>query len=187
MLRGCAASATATMSRSLTNFVIAEGGSDLLKEIESLWHALRAHHAALSPTWRASIETATWPARRDALIAKSGGGVGGGGGGALLVLLAKHGGGGGGVGGDTIGYCVCTISASRQGEVDSLFVSPDFRGGGVGRALMRRAIRWFDEQGADPVVLDVLSDNPVAVSFYEQFGFASRTITMRRRRGDSMK
>ena len=160
--------------RTASTFLIDEGAGELLAAIESLWDALRAHHAALSSTWRRSIEAAAWPARREALFAKSSGG------GAMLVLLARRAD-DRPARGDVIGYCVCTITAARQGEIDSLFVTPAFRGAGVGRALMLRATRWLDERKADPVVVDVLADNADAVRFYERFGFASRTVTMRRR------
>ena len=60
--------------------------------------------------------------------------------------------------------------------VEMLFVAPENRGCGVGRALMERAVDAF---GADEV--SVNEQNPQAVGFYERMGFE----TYRRTETDS--
>lgn len=53
-----------------------------------------------------------------------------------------------------------------EGKVEMLFVSPEARGRGIGKALLRHAI---EEMGAK--LVDVNEQNPQAVGFYLHEGF----------------
>jgi hypothetical protein len=55
--------------------------------------------------------------------------------------------------------------------VSSVAVLPDFRGLGIGRALVEQAQRFAAAQGRDRVVLDVLAHNTTALSLYERMGY----------------
>jgi putative acetyltransferase len=48
-----------------------------------------------------------------------------------------------------------------QGKIEMLFVRPEYRGKGMGRALLEYAIRHLDA-----TVLDVNEQNPQAIGFY---------------------
>ena len=47
----------------------------------------------------------------------------------------------------------------------------DFRGGGLGSALIRRATDWARHEGLEMIRLDVLDSNPRAKALYERLGF----------------
>jgi ribosomal protein S18 acetylase RimI-like enzyme len=146
---------------------IAAGGPELLHRIGPLWRDLRAHHAALAPLWRDGLLAATFDGREAELLGKSAAG-----GGELLVLLAS-------VGERPIGYCVCTLTATGDGEVDSLYVDPAFRRRGVARELMSRAMDWLHGHSPTSIVVDVLACNDEARRLYERYGFHARTLRMR--------
>lgn len=57
------------------------------------------------------------------------------------------------------------------GHIYQMWVSPEARGRGVGGALMRAMIAWFETMGIDLVELDVTLDNTSAVRLYERYGF----------------
>ncbi|CAN5526370.1 hypothetical protein BH24ACT5_BH24ACT5_05890 [soil metagenome] len=50
-------------------------------------------------------------------------------------------------------------------------VAADYRGRGVGRALLDRVIRWSARRGAHKVDLEVWPHNTVAIALYERAGF----------------
>ena len=100
--------------------------------------------------------------RRAGLLEKSSGG--------MLVLLASA------VEKD-IGYCVSTVN-NAAGEVDSIFVIPTRRGGGVGHLMMTRAMEWLAEKAVTSIAVDVLSGNEAAQAFYARYGFQPRTVRL---------
>lgn len=57
-----------------------------------------------------------------------------------------------------------------DGELQYLWVAVDHRRGGVATSLFRLLARWFVDQRATRVCVDVLPDNSVARSFYARHG-----------------
>ena len=143
---------------------IVSGGKEFIDRVRPLWMELRQHHAELAPMWGAEFLAVTFEGRRAGLVAKAVKG--------LTVLLAT-------AAGQDVGYCVCTIDADRQGEVDSIFVTAEHRGRGVGRALMREAMQWLGSRRIRGIVVDVLSGNEGAMRLYKEFGFHARTVRLR--------
>jgi putative acetyltransferase len=66
---------------------------------------------------------------------------------------------------DDKGEVVGFIGMSKE-KLDTLFIHPDYRGKGIGKALVGYAIR---EKGATTV--DVNEQNQQAVGFYQKMGF----------------
>ena len=77
-----------------------------------------------------------------------------------LVFLARTG------DGRLAGICQCWTSAF----VKDLAVAPDFRGRGIGEALMLSAFEAFRARGAAHVDLKVLSGNTRAIRLYQRLG-----------------
>lgn len=50
-------------------------------------------------------------------------------------------------------------------------VSPQFRGRGVGKALMRATLDLYGGQGVEVATLEAISENEQAISLYRQFGY----------------
>jgi streptothricin acetyltransferase len=55
--------------------------------------------------------------------------------------------------------------------VEELIVDTEFRGKGVGRALMTRAIEWAKQQNFPGLTLETQDNNVPACRFYEKCGF----------------
>jgi len=55
--------------------------------------------------------------------------------------------------------------------VDDLVVNPEYRGAGVGRALLENGIQWARENTFPGVMLETQDDNVPACTLYQKYGF----------------
>lgn len=68
-----------------------------------------------------------------------------------------------------------------------MFVAREWRGRGVGSALMQAAIAWGRDRGLHKLTLSVFPHNAAAIALYEKFGFVvegRRVKQMRRQSGE---
>jgi aminoglycoside 6'-N-acetyltransferase len=64
-------------------------------------------------------------------------------------------------------------------------IAPEWRGRGVGTALMRAAEEWARERGATRIILDLAVANVGALRLYERLGYATHGLLMDRRLEDA--
>jgi ribosomal protein S18 acetylase RimI-like enzyme len=69
-----------------------------------------------------------------------------------------------------------TFQAKTWASVDDVFVEPDYRNIGVGRALLESVRTWAKERGADGVSLQVAAANERGRKFYEGLGFREISV-----------
>lgn len=82
-----------------------------------------------------------------------------------LQLIAR------GDGGEPLGFATLywswqTLTAARTAVMNDLFVVPEARGGGIGRALIEECRRHSREHGAAEVVWETAPDNETAQRLY---------------------
>jgi len=70
------------------------------------------------------------------------------------------------------------FSDERSLELSGVVVRSDFRGQGVGRALVADAARFATERGIPWVELKTFSPNQGAMEFWESLGFTPRVVQM---------
>jgi len=80
--------------------------------------------------------------------------------------------------GEVVGYAGLAVAGS-QADVQTVAVSPDAQGRGLGRLLVDALLAEASRQGATGVLLEVRADNPAAIHLYERIGF--ERIAVRRR------
>ena len=66
----------------------------------------------------------------------------------------------------------------KDGWIGLLYVEPEQRGSGIGRALLDEMKRYFQSKNCDTLRLKVLSGNQRAIAFYEKYGFTAREVEM---------
>jgi diamine N-acetyltransferase len=77
-----------------------------------------------------------------------------------------------------VGYCVSTIGNANEGEIDSLFVEPTFRGQNIGYELMTRSLNWLKKNGCKPIRLAVSYGHESVLGFYGKLGFFPRMTVL---------
>jgi GNAT superfamily N-acetyltransferase len=82
--------------------------------------------------------------------------------------------------GDPVGFATVfwtwqTLDAARVGVMNDLFVVPDARGQGVGRALIERCRALCRKRGAQKLVWETAPDNHTAQRLYDSTGAVSST------------
>lgn len=78
--------------------------------------------------------------------------------------------------------CIC--DPIPYAELTELFVDPDFRRRGIGRALIRHIEAQAQAQGAVELVLMTAWRNTAAHTFYHALGYSLYTLMMRRQLRD---
>jgi diamine N-acetyltransferase len=109
----------------------------------------------------------TWETRKAVLLEKAKTGV-------VRVELARD--------KDTlVGYCVSSIDANRQGEIESIYIENEFRKIGIGDHFMKPALKWMDDHGSERKIIGVAVGNEQAFGFYEKYGFYPRVTVLRQK------
>jgi ribosomal protein S18 acetylase RimI-like enzyme len=148
----------------MTDIEYTDTGQDGLDLIGPLWEKLNDQHRRLSPRHARHFEAMTFAKRQEQLLRKSHGG-------AIRINFA-------GDGGRPVGYCVSTVSSGRVGEVESIYVEPEYRGRGIGGELVKKALAWMDGLAAERKIIGVAAGNEEVIAFYETYGFYPRTIIL---------
>ena len=89
-------------------------------------------------------------------------------------------------GGQIVGMLHVEVSRHGFGEIGML-VDRDWRGCGVGRALVQAAISWARGRGLHKLCLEVFAHNTAAIALYRKSGFVEegrRTKQYRRANGE---
>lgn len=73
----------------------------------------------------------------------------------------------------------------RMGELESIFIHPDYRMRGIGKALMLAGMKATREAGAiEYRIKDVVPSNLPALIMYEKLGFDSMTFILGKHKDD---
>lgn len=143
------------------------GSAELLDYVASLWEKLNEHHKNNSHDFKLKYSNMKFESRRSALLKKSSTGK-------LRVELAKlreH---------DAyIGYCISSIDSGGNGEIDSIYINPEFRGEHIGDNFMKNALEWMDSNEVISKSIGVATGNEQAFGFYRKYGFYPSVTTLR--------
>ena len=70
-----------------------------------------------------------------------------------------------------VGLLLLRIEPPATGYISDIALHPDYQRRGLGEAMMRWALAWFQEKKLDSAALIVSSDNGPAVALYRKLGF----------------
>jgi ribosomal protein S18 acetylase RimI-like enzyme len=166
-----------------TEWRIRTGSAADLNLIGSLWVAVHHRHAETMPELAPYVsDDETWRVRRalyEQLLAKPD----------TLLLIAV-------VDEAAVGYGLAHVlpvdetwipdtwaTGPRIGEIESLSVLPQYRGGGLGSELLRRLEQHLHERGVDDLILGALAGNHDAIRLYERRGYRPTWLYLSRFHG----
>jgi diamine N-acetyltransferase len=141
-------------------------GFEEMRLIRPLWEQLNEYHHAKATRFRSQYEQMTFEDRISHFRRLHASGK-------LRLDLAQDTG-----TGRYAGYCVCSLSPEKNGEIESLFVDAAFRSLGIGTVLVTRGLGWMDENGAARKRVSVGDGNETVWSFYRRFGFYPRLTVL---------
>lgn len=86
----------------------------------------------------------------------------------------------------TIGYLVGHLNEQTElrpltvAEIESMYVEPEYRSGGIGAGLANQFLKWAERNSATRVAVSAFVANERAIAFYERLGFKPRMLTLAR-------
>lgn len=159
----------------MVNLIFIDCGPGNLDLIQPLWEKLNRHHLNQKSDFQEHYANFTFQERKEALLKKTRDGE-------MLISLAED-----KDSGILVGYCITTLSPENKGEIDSIYVEEKYRSLGIGKELMKRSLMWMDEKGVKTRKVAVATSNQETISFYESYGFRSRSITLEQTIKDDKK
>lgn len=129
-----------------------------IKTVEPLWLELNTIHQQGSPYFRKYYESFTFLKRIEKFLMIPDDN--------LLIEIVEN-------NKNVIGYCISTI-IKDVGEIESLFISEQERGKGLGERLVNRSIDWMKKRKCSKIQVSVSYGRESVFSFYEKFGLFPR-------------
>lgn len=77
-----------------------------------------------------------------------------------------------------MGNAIDQVSGDRHAHIFLLYVVPEHRRKGIGRALMQHAEQWALKRGDRQIGLQVFSSNQAALHLYHQLGYRTQSFWM---------
>jgi ribosomal protein S18 acetylase RimI-like enzyme len=76
-----------------------------------------------------------------------------------------------------VGFIACSEDG-RTGRIELVGVRRDLEGSGIATAILRRAIRWFAEQGCRTAQVVTQGRNVAAQCLYQRSGFFTQSVCL---------
>jgi len=144
------------------NIYYLQGDEKLLDDVRELWEALNEHHGKNSLHFKDFYHHFSFAVRKADLTKHAQNG-------SIQVVICFD-----EAAQLRVGYCIGSVDSDLVGEIESIFVLPDYRGLGIGDELMRKSLQWMDKMGAGKITVNVAAGNEPAFGFYEKYGFYPR-------------
>lgn len=142
-----------------SEIIFKTGDIGLLDDIKELWEALNQVHLEKSLNFKQYYRAFTFQARKNSLMANTENKE-------LFIVIAYH--------KDVkIGYCVSSI-ADNIGEIDSIYVKPDYQNKHIGNILLETSFNWIKSNNPQKISVKVSVGNEEVFGFYSKYGFKPR-------------
>jgi diamine N-acetyltransferase len=134
----------------------------MIDQVRDMWEELNRYHCECSEHFKEHYLNMTWQKRKLILLKKAISRE-------ICAYIAVD-----ESTGRSIGYVISSVNSEKTGEVESIYVKTAYRRMGIGEDLMKSALKWMDQKGADSKQVEVSVGNESAWRFYKRFGFLPR-------------
>ncbi len=77
-----------------------------------------------------------------------------------------------------LGNAIDQVSGDRHAHIFLLYVAPEHRRRGIGKALVHQAETWARERGDRKIGLQVFLSNQPALNLYQKLGYKTQALSM---------
>lgn len=133
-----------------------------LSLVEELWNQLRIYHASHARHFSDQLQARSFSERCQEILKTNDCRE-------ILVHLARV-----KIQGPYVGFCVTSAEVGDYGEIESIYVKPEYRSMGIGTVFLNRALSWMEQTGVSEYRVGVAEGNEQSFRFYERFGFYPR-------------
>lgn len=141
------------------------GKEEILNKVVVLWEKLNMHHERKSQHFKERFRDFTFKDRMDKILTNPNLED-------IRVEVAI-------INEKVVGYCISSIIKDAIGEVESLYILPEYRGYKIGEKMMENAIKWLDENSVKTKKIKVAAGNEDVMSFYKKYRFFPESITLK--------
>lgn len=134
-----------------------------IPQIRSMWEELNKLHGQLSTHFKVHFESFTFEERLKQIENKD----------SFAVFVAKY-------ESKIAGYCISSVNG-EIGEIDSIFINPQYRGKKVGEALMVEAESWLKTKSISKIHISVSEGNESVLGFYNKQGYQQRFTVLEKK------
>lgn len=78
-----------------------------------------------------------------------------------------------------IGLCLGIIKEKNIGEIEIIYIDPEYQKNGTGTVLMEKILKWMDDNKVSGKELNVCFGNESVYKFYEKFNFFPRKTLLK--------
>ena len=139
------------------------GDENILDDVKALWEELKQFHIEKSLDFKQNFMENTFQARKESFSDKIKNGK-------IFIVIAFH-------KDCKIGYCISSI-IKNTGEIDSLYVKPEYRKNRIGTKLIETSLDWIKSNNIKKIEINVAVGNEETFGFYSKFGFAPKTTIL---------
>lgn len=127
-----------------------------ISQIRPLWERLNNLHEKLSTHFKRHFTSFTFEERFKQIENKD----------SSSVFVAKE-------NSNILGYCIVSVQ-NKIGEIDSIYIDPQYRNKKVGENLMAAAESWLQSKDITTIQVSVAEGNESVFGFYNKKGYQQR-------------
>jgi ribosomal protein S18 acetylase RimI-like enzyme len=135
------------------------GDETIIDDVGELWGELNRVHFEKALDFKHHYESFTFCDRKRLLLSHANRGK-------MFVVVACH-------NDAKVGYCISSVT-DGVGEIDSIYIKPDYRGNRIGDKLVEKALAWIALNNARKCIVKVVIGNEDVFGFYSKYGFKPR-------------
>jgi ribosomal protein S18 acetylase RimI-like enzyme len=141
-----------------------------IDEIRGLWQKTKDYHSSISVYFSEEIAGFTFEGRMKEIFAKADKGR-------IKIYIAED-----PENKKPAGFAISIINLYNEGEIESIYVEPEYRNLGIARRMILKTLDWMNENSVKTKKLFVAVGNECVIDFYKKLGFYPNQLMMKEKK-----